>query len=106
MEQQGSSPCSQEAATAPYPGPGESSTHPHNIILPSSFLVLSSGLFPSVFPTEVLYVFLPYACYMLRLSHPSWFDNNVWRVVQIEKLRHCTISPVRVEGKGVLGMDV
>jgi hypothetical protein len=40
-------------------------------------LVLPSGLFPSGFPTKILYAFLfSHACYMPCLSHPSWFDYS------------------------------
>jgi len=50
-------------------------------------LCLSSGLFPSGFPTEVLYkVILSLAFYTPRPSYP-WFDYfNIWWRVQIIKL--------------------
>jgi hypothetical protein len=45
-------------------------------------LDIPSSLFPSDFLTKILYVFinLSHACYMLRSSHPPWFDpsNNIW----------------------------
>jgi hypothetical protein len=50
------------------------STHLH--------LGLSSGLFPSGFPTIILYVFLfSHLCYMPCPSHPPWFEysNYTWR---------------------------
>jgi hypothetical protein len=65
-EPESSSPCSQEPSTCPYPEPDQSS--PYHPILPliSSILILSthvrlglsSGLFPSSFPTNILYAFL------------------------------------------------
>jgi hypothetical protein len=59
-------PCSQEPSTDPYPEPDQSSPyHPHPIALQSIFtlsthlhLGLPSGLFPSGFPTNILYAFL------------------------------------------------
>jgi hypothetical protein len=63
-EPQGSSPCSQEPSIGPYPEPVQS--NPHHTISPRSILILSthlrlglpSGLFPSSFPTNILYAFL------------------------------------------------
>jgi len=47
---------------------------------------LPSGLFPSDFPTKILFSFLilSHACYLSFPSHP-WFDlsNNIWWRVQI-----------------------
>jgi hypothetical protein len=64
-EPEGSSRHSQQPANDPYPKPGES-THPQlislrSLLTPSSHLRLglSSGLFPSGFPTKTLYTFLP-----------------------------------------------
>jgi hypothetical protein len=58
------------------------STHLH--------LGLPSGLFPSGFPTNILYAFLrsPHSCYMPCPSHPPWLDhsNYAWRRVQVMKL--------------------
>jgi hypothetical protein len=64
MEPKGSLQCSQKPAIGPYPGP-DSCSQCHsiiskvhfNIILPLSFS-LHRGLFPSDFPTNVLYAFL------------------------------------------------
>jgi hypothetical protein len=45
-------------------------------------LVFQAVIFPSVFPTKTLYVFLhSYACYMHCSSHLTGFDrrNNIWR---------------------------
>jgi len=52
-------------------------------------LGLPSGLFPSGFPTKILYAPLPpHTCYMSRPSHSSRFHhpNNIWWCVQIIKL--------------------
>jgi hypothetical protein len=61
MKPEGSLPYSQEPSTCPYPEPGQSSAY--HLILS---LILStqlrfghpSGLFPSGFPTNILYAFL------------------------------------------------
>jgi hypothetical protein len=66
MEREISLPCLKEPSTGPYPEPDQSSPyHPHPISL-WSILILSayirlglhSGLFPSEFPTNMLYAFL------------------------------------------------
>jgi hypothetical protein len=64
MEPEGSLPCSQEPSTGPYPEPDRSSSY-HPIlskmyfdIVPHLRLGLPSGLFPSGFPTNILYTFL------------------------------------------------
>jgi hypothetical protein len=65
-EPEGSSLCSQEPSTRPYPEPVWSSPHHSHPISPRSILILSthlllglhSGLFPSGFPTIILYAFL------------------------------------------------
>jgi hypothetical protein len=52
-------------------------------------LDLPSGLFPSGFPTKILYIPpLPHACYMPCPSHPPWLDhsNYTWQRVQAMKL--------------------
>jgi hypothetical protein len=62
------------------------------LILPTHLrLGLPSSLFPSGFPTNILYAFLfSSICYsyMPYLSHPLWLDhfNYVWRGVQVMKL--------------------
>jgi hypothetical protein len=63
---EGSSQHSPEPATSPYPEPDESTPQAQrvslsSILIPSSHLRLgiSSGLFPSGFPTKTLYTFLP-----------------------------------------------
>jgi len=65
MEPKGSLLCSQEPVTGPYLQQDESSPHPY-IVFPTSILILSShlhpylssGLFPSVFLTKIVYAFL------------------------------------------------
>jgi hypothetical protein len=41
-------------------------------------LGLHSGLFPSGFPTNILYAFLPHSCYMSRPSRPSGLDPHIY----------------------------
>jgi hypothetical protein len=60
MEPEGSSPCSQELATCPYPEPNESNPHPQTLSLRSILMLssypclgLPSGLLPSGFPTKM-----------------------------------------------------
>jgi hypothetical protein len=61
-EAEGSSPCSQELSTGPYPDPdGSSPYHPIlSLFMLSTHLHLGlpSDLFPSSFPTNLLYAFL------------------------------------------------
>jgi hypothetical protein len=64
MEPEGSLPCSQEPSTGPYPEPDRSS--PYHPISVRSIVILSThlrlglpiGIFPSGFPTTILYAFL------------------------------------------------
>jgi hypothetical protein len=67
MEPEASLPCSQEPSTRPYPEPDQSSpSHPISlryilILSPHLHLGLASGLFPSGFPTKILYAFVLHA---------------------------------------------
>jgi hypothetical protein len=53
---------------------------PRSILILSTLLrlCLPSGLFPSGFPTNILYAFpsLPHSCYMPCPSHPPWLDHS------------------------------
>jgi hypothetical protein len=63
MEPEGSLPCSQEPSTSPYPKPDRSSQYHRILSFLRPILILSthlrpdlpSGLFPSGFPTYILY---------------------------------------------------
>jgi hypothetical protein len=69
MEPEGSLlPCSQEPSTGPYPEPDRSS--PRSILIVSIHLRLGlpSGLFPSGFPTNILFAF-PF--YSIRATCPA-----------------------------------
>jgi hypothetical protein len=74
MEPENSSPCSQEPSTNPYPEPDRSiPCHPIlSILIVSTHLRLGlpSGLFPSGFPTSILYAFLfsPFVLHVLPIS--------------------------------------
>jgi hypothetical protein len=75
-EPEGSSPCSQQPATGPYPEPGESAPpHPpqsialRSLLIPSFHLGLSSRLFPSGLPTKTFYIFLSSLMHATRPAH-------------------------------------
>jgi hypothetical protein len=56
-----------------------------------------SELFPSGFPTNILYAFSsPHTCYMSCPSHPPWLHNSnyIWRRVQVTKLLIMQFSPI------------
>jgi len=57
------------------------------ILILSSYVRLRSGLFPSGFPTKILYASLmSHACCMLRPPHLPWSDhlnNSTWTVLRI-----------------------
>jgi hypothetical protein len=62
-------------------------------------LGLSGGLFPSGYPTKILYIYiplLPNACSMSCQFHLPWFDysNYIWWRVQIIKLLIIQFSPI------------
>jgi len=60
------------------------------LILPSQLLLVPrSDLFPSGFPSKILYAsHLSHMCYMICSSHPPWFYhcNRSWRTVQVMKI--------------------
>jgi hypothetical protein len=80
MEPEGSLLCSQEPPLFPI----LSQINPIQSIYLQSTLILSthlrlglpSGLFPSGFPTIILYAFgFPHSCYTPCSSHPPWIDH-------------------------------
>jgi len=72
-------------------------TSPRSVLILYSHLRfdLTSSLFPSDFPTKILYVFLIHVYYMPRPSHPHWVvhPNNVWWKAQFMKLLIILFSP-------------
>jgi hypothetical protein len=98
MEPEGSSLCSQEPTTGPYPESDESNSHRtilffcniySNIIL-SCMPASSEWSLTFRFPNQniVCISHLFHTHYMSRTSHPPWFDhpNNIWWSVQVMKL--------------------
>ena len=88
MEPEGLLPHSQVPAICPYPEPEQSNLCPHiprsrrSIVISSSHLrlVLSSGLFPSGFPTKTLYrpLFSPiHATYPAHLILPDFMTRTL-----------------------------
>jgi hypothetical protein len=73
-----------------------------SILVLSSYLRLGlpSGLFPSGFPTNILYAFLfsPHACCTPFLSHFSSFDhsNYIWRRIQVMKFSSLNIINLNI----------
>jgi len=61
-----------------------------SILILSSHLRLNlpTNLFPSGFPTQILYTPLPHTCYITRPFHSSRFDhpNNIWWGEEIIKV--------------------
>jgi hypothetical protein len=94
MEPEGSLPCSQKPSTGPYPEPDES--RPYHPVFLRSILILSthlrlglpSGLFPSGFPTNILYSVLlfPFKFFKYESIFYKYFCN--WQK---------TTSPVLVQ---------
>jgi hypothetical protein len=96
MEPEGSSTCSQEPSTGPYPEPHRSSPY-HPISLTSSLILSThlrlglSSVFLSFWLSHQYAICIPRLtrpCYTPCPSHLSWLDNSnyVWRGVQVMKL--------------------
>jgi len=82
---EGSSPCTQQITSCPYPEPDESVPRPpysfSKIHLISSLHLcpgLTTEFFPFRFHHHVIYTsfFFLFLCYMLRPAHPPWFDHS------------------------------
>jgi hypothetical protein len=88
MEPEGSLSCSQEPSTGPYPEPDRSSPYHPILSLLRSILILSihlrlgltSDLFPSGFPTNILYAFLfgP-----IRATHPAHLRTSCLKLFNL-----------------------
>jgi hypothetical protein len=66
------------------------------LILSTHRLSLPSRLFPTGFPTNILYAFLsPHLCCIPSPFHPLWLNNSnySWRIVQVMKLLIMQFSP-------------
>jgi len=58
MESKVSIPCAQKPATCRHFGPGKHNPQPQRISASNQHLGFQSGIFPSCFPTKILYAFL------------------------------------------------
>jgi hypothetical protein len=91
-------PCSQEDTTGPYHNTDDSSPHYHpTTLIRRSVLILSSDVrcavvFPSAFPTKLLYaheflIINPHECYMPCPSLIAWFYEPI-KTVNVRALEH------------------
>jgi hypothetical protein len=99
--------CSQEPSTGPYLERYQSYLRSILILSTNLRLGLPSGLFPSGFPTNILYAFLfsPFVLHALPIS--SWLDYSnysTWRRVQVNftLFLPCPLSFTTISNSGPL----
>jgi hypothetical protein len=96
MEPEGSLPCSQEPSTGPYPDPDQwSPIYLRSILILSNHLCLDirSGLFPSGFPSKILYTFFSFSIrakypahlILLRSGGSDTDESTAWLLFDISK---------------------